>query len=112
MAVGPKNGIANKLISRTNEAKRSKRQEEPEKGARKSHYIVVAGLTIDRNCRTAVVADKTLERVAVVEGTTTIRQECFSHGNMKTVHVPASVQKIESGEYDEDNEEYIKYGAF
>ena len=65
-----------------------------------------------QNCRTAIIADKLLERATVVEGTKIIGEECFSRGNVKIVHVPASVQKIEGCEYDEDNEKYIKYGAF
>ena len=60
-------------MNKANEVKHSRRQGEPEKEAHESHRVVVAGLVMDKNCRTAVVADKALERVTVIEGTTTIR---------------------------------------
>ena len=52
---------------------------------------MVAGLAMDKNCKTAIIADKALERVTIVEGTEIIKEGCFSHGNVKTAHVPASV---------------------
>ena len=61
---------------------------------------MVAGLAMDRSCKTAIIADKELERATVAEGTEVSGQECFSRGKVKAVHVPASVRKIEGSTYD------------
>ena len=61
---------------------------------------MVAGLAMDRSCKTAIIADKELERATVAERTEIIGEGCFSHGSVKTVHVPASVRKIEGITYD------------
>ena len=65
---------------------------------------------ISKDCREAILADKELERVSILEGIETVREECFSHGSVKAVHIPASVQKIADSEG--NLFEWTKFGAF
>ena len=63
-----------------------------------------------RDCKEAILADKELERADIPEGIETVREECFSHGSVKAVLIPASVQKIADSEG--NIFEWTKFGAF
>ena len=66
---------------------------------------------ISKDCREAILADKELERVSILEGIETVREECFSHGSVKAVHISASVQKISDGNGYPPNG-FAKFGTF
>ena len=53
---------------------------------------------ISKDCREAILADKELERVSILEGIETVREECFSHGDVKLICIPVSVLKIADGD--------------
>ena len=95
MAAGPRNGVAHKIMN--NEA--TEGREEPEE--RIVPRVVISSFMTDRGCKKAIIADKTLERAGVPESIERIRDECFSHGNVKTVNIPASVLKITGDEGDQ-----------
>ena len=74
-------------------------------------HIAVSGIMTDRDCKEAIFADKELERTGIPEGVKMIREGCFSHGSIKAVRIPESVQEIAAGEGDPDDG-WNKFGAF
>ena len=58
------------------------------------HKIAVSGLAVTKDCKEAVIADKTLERATLLEGVETIGYKCFSDRCVKVVSISMSVHTI------------------
>ena len=72
LAVGPRNGVVYKLMSKEIKEHR----DEPKENI--ASRVAVSGLVTDKDCREAMIADKALKRATIPEGAKNILEGCFS----------------------------------
>ena len=76
LAVGPRNGVVYKLMSKEIKEHR----DEPKENI--ASRVAVSGLMTDKDCREAIIADKAVKRATIPEMVKNILVECFSFGDV------------------------------
>ena len=127
MAIGPRNGVAHKFVGPVQMEEHGEEYEEEQseeaaeqwlEGERQNALqsvtcgIVVSRIMTTRDCRRAIIADKSLENAVLPETVEIVGGQCFSHCNIKTLHVPSRLQQIVGGKGDLYYNSWDRFGAF